>query len=367
MVLKYIGRFLSKILLGCNVLVALLMLLCAYSSYLNPVSYPILACAGLAFPVFLLLNLLFLLFWLVCYRRYALLSLVVMFACVYQIRAYVPVNLPTPKSEIPKDAIKILSYNVMAYNHDKPHKADSPNEIIEYLINCDADIVCTQEAVLNKGKNSKFLNEETVKKALSMYPYHSHVQENANAWDCFSRYPILSSKKIKYESVANGSVAYEVKLGADTLLLVNNHFESNKLTADDKTAYKAMIIDPKEENLKATSRLLIGKVADAVAIRAPQADCVAKYVRDSGHKYVVVCGDFNDSPISYVHRVMSEGLNDAFTDTGCGLGISYNRNGFYFRIDHILASDGLEIYNCRVDNRIKASDHYPISCYIRKR
>ena len=31
-------------------------------------------CAGLAFPAFLIVNLLFLVFWLVIYRKYALLS-----------------------------------------------------------------------------------------------------------------------------------------------------------------------------------------------------------------------------------------------------------------------------------------------------
>ena len=150
-------------------------------------------------------------------------------------------------------------------------------------------------------------------------------------------------------------------------LVINNHLESNKLTLNDKTAYRDMIVNPQEDKVKSTSKLLLRKVADAVSIRAAQADSIAKYIRESRHKYIVVCGDFNDSPVSYTHRVIGEGLNDAFTDTGNGLGISFNRNGFYFRIDHILASDSLEIYNCKIDRTIKASDHYPISCYIRKR
>ena len=60
--LKSIGKVLRGILLTANVLVIILMLLCAFSPYINPQTFPVLSCAGLAFPVFLLLNTLFLIF-----------------------------------------------------------------------------------------------------------------------------------------------------------------------------------------------------------------------------------------------------------------------------------------------------------------
>lgn len=362
---KSIGKLLGWILLGANALVAILMLVCAFSPYISPQALPILSCTGLAFPIFLLMNILFLIFWLIFHKLYALLPLAAMFACAAQIRAYIPLNVPA--KEIPNDALKVLSYNVMAYNYDKAHTEKSPNEIVAYMQNSNADIICTQEAIFNPGSSTKFLTEKSLQKAMSTYPYYSRYTKGANGWNCFSRYPILSTRLIDYESAGNGSIAYELKVGADTLLLINNHLESNKLTLDDKTAYRDMIVDPKEEKVKSTSKLLMRKIADAVSIRAAQADSVAKFIRESGHKYVVVCGDFNDSPVSYAHRIISEGMNDAFIDTGNGLGISYNRNGFYFRIDHIMTSTNLEVFNCEVDRSIKASDHYPIWCYIRKK
>lgn len=363
MILKSVGRFFGWILLGCNAVLVALMWTCAYSPYIDPVAHPVLACAGLAFPIFLVLNLLFLLFWLVFRRRYALLPLVAMVVCAGTIRSYIPVNAPV--QEIPDDAIKILSYNVMGYDHDKPHKADDPNKILEYLLDSDADIICLQESMLSGG--STLLNEGKVRKVMSDYPYYSHRQEDGNGWDCFSRYPILSADRVKYTSKNNGSMAYEILMGKDTLLLINNHFESNKLTADDKEAYRDMIKDPETEKVKAASRQLMGKVTEAASIRGPQADSVAAFLDRMPHKYVVVCGDFNDSPVSYVHRVIAERLTDAFIHSGRGLGISYNRNGFYFRIDHIFHSDNLESYNCTVDNTVKASDHYPIWCYLKKK
>ena len=72
--MKYIGRFLGWILLGINLCMVVLLLVCAYSPYIDPVAHPVWSCAGLAFPAFLIVNLLFLVFWLVIYRKYALLS-----------------------------------------------------------------------------------------------------------------------------------------------------------------------------------------------------------------------------------------------------------------------------------------------------
>lgn len=364
--LKIVGHMLGRLLLGGNALMVALMLLCAYSPYINPVEHPLLACAGLAFPVFLFVNILCVLFWMLFYRRYALLPLLGILACWGAVRAYVPLNC-SDGEDIPDDAIKVLSYNVMAYNHDKAHTDEDPNRVLDYLLHCDADIICTQEAILNSGAHSQFLTDRKVREVLKKYPYYSHYQEKNNGWDCFSRFPILSEKKIDYVSRSNGSMAYEIKLGEDTLLLINNHLESNKLTSDDKAVYKDMIKDPEKEKVMSGFKQLFSKIGSAMTIRASQADSVAKFIRETPHRYVIVCGDFNDSPISYTHRVIGENMKDAYLESGCGLGISYNQNWFYFRIDHILVSNNWDVYNCKVDNSVDDSDHYPIWCYLKKR
>ena len=55
-----------------------------------------------------------------------------------------------------------------------------------------------------------------------------------------------------------------------TLLVVNNHLESNKLTEKDKEVYREMMKDPDKQKVSQGSRLLIGKLAEASAIRAVQ-------------------------------------------------------------------------------------------------
>ena len=90
--MKYIGKVLGWILLGVNAVIAVMLLFSAYSPYIQPQVHPVLSCAGLAFPVFLVLNVLFLFFWLVVYRKYMLFPLLTMALCWGAIRTYIPIN-----------------------------------------------------------------------------------------------------------------------------------------------------------------------------------------------------------------------------------------------------------------------------------
>ncbi len=360
--MRHLGRMVFALLLAVNGVLAGLLLLSAYSPYVDPVAHPLRSCLGLAFPVFLLADVLFLVFWLAlrCWRA-ALLPLAAVLLCSGQVRTYFPLRLGG--QEVPEGSIKLLSYNVMCFGWHR--KADGPSPILEYLGKSGADVLCLQEYL--EVESSGYLSRKDIEKALSAYPYHCvHAVGKArrNHVACYSKFPILSARRLEYGSSANGSVAYKLKVGKDTLTLINNHLESNKLTAEDKSVYVDMLRDPEAEKVKSGIRLLAGKLAEASALRAPQADSIAAETARCGRRRVVVCGDFNDSPVSYTHRVACEGMKDAFVQSGCGLGISYNRNRFYFRIDHILYSPDLQAYRCTVDRSIKASDHYPIWCYL---
>ncbi len=360
--MRYIGKVLGWLLLAVNFLFACAMLFCAYSSYIDPVHHPVMSCTGLAFPIMLLVNVLFLFFWLIIYKKYALLSSVSMLCCIQAVWTCFPLNFF--QDEVPENSLKVLSYNVMAFNQKEANKEDGSNYIVDYLQQCDADIICLQEFATGKK-----LNKKEIDKALSAYPYtHRHKLPNGfNELACYSRYPILSAEPVSYKSEGNGSIVYTIKVENDTLTVINNHLESNKLTIDDKTVYVDMIKEPETDKIKEGSRQLLSKLADAIPIRAAQADTIAYTIQHRTTPSIIVCGDFNTSPFSYAHRIIRKGLKDTFSQSGKGLGISYNKNGFFFRIDHILISPDLKSHYCTVDRSIKYSDHYPIWCYISKK
>ena len=357
--MKYIGRFLGWILLGINVVIAGLLLLSAYSPYIQPQEHPLLSCIGLAFPIFWCANFLFLLFWLGVYRKYTLFPILVIVACWGTLRTYFPINLF--EEEKPENSIKFLSYNTMAFALGEKHTKESPNRVLAYLAASDADIICIQECIWMSRMKQKEADY-----ALRNYKYKHYYSfaGGFNGLACYSRYPILSAIPIKYKDSRNGSIVYRIAVGKDTLTVFNNHLESNKIEASEKAIYQEMIDTPNKENIASGSRMLLKKLTEASAIRASQADSLVSYIKELQGEKVVVCGDFNDSPVSYAHRVVGQYLQDAFAQSGNGLGISYHENRFYFRIDHIFLSKNMKSYECTVDRSVKASDHYPIWCYI---
>jgi len=121
----------------------------------------------------------------------------------------------------------------------------------------------------------------------------------------------------------------------------------------------------KRKEAKEESMMLIDKLGQASAKRAVGADAVHKYIEEHRQYPMIVCGDFNDNPISYSRRTIAKGLKDCFVETGKGLGLSFFQKGFFFRIDHIMCSDHFVPYNCKVDNKMDASDHYPIACRLK--
>lgn len=355
--MKYIGKLLGWILLGVNVMVILFLLLSAYSPYLHPQDYPILSCFGLAFPIFLCLNLLFLFFWLLVYRKYTLLPILAFVCCWDAVRTYIPMNLFD--DEKPEQAIKFLSYNTMAFGNREAHTKDKPNKVLKYLVESDADIICLQECVWGDR-----LKKKDVDNALKKYKYKHHYSfaKGLNGLGVYSRYPILSATPVPIESRSNASIAYRIKVDEDTLLVINNHLESFRIQDADVDIYHEMLDAPNNGHFFSGFRQLWKKLALPAAVRARQADKVTEIVSDYKGQGVIVCGDFNDSPISYSHRVMTRHLKDAFVESGNGLGISYHQNRFYFRIDHILTTPNIQSYECTVDRSIAASDHYPIWC-----
>ncbi len=363
--MKQLGKVIAYLILAVNALFVGLLLLAAYSPYVNPNSHPNISCFGLTFPIFLIINLCFLVFWLIARYKFALLALAGFLICYPQLRTYFPVNFHT--KSVPENSIKFLSFNTMAFGYME--KKNGKNPILTYLQESEADIICLQEYATSETAKIH-LNERDIQKGLSNYPYRN-VQtlgkHGGNKIACFSKYPILSARKLEQNSNSNGSVVYELVIGKDTVALINNHLESNKLSKNDREAYEEMLDGAKASEMKSGARMLLRKLAQATTIRAGQADVVAEEIASSPHSHIIVCGDFNDSPISYAHRTISQKLDDAFVQSGRGLGISFNQNKFYFRIDNILVSKNFKTYNCTVDRSIKSSDHYPIWCYISKR
>lgn len=359
--LRQLKEIITKIVAGANIVIALTMVATGFAGYIQPESHPYLATSGLLFPVFLAANTVFLVFWIFFRWRMAVIPVAGYLAAFVPISVYMPLN--TTK-EPPQGAIKILSYNVKNYN-GLPEHENPCEEIIEYLKNDKPDIVCFQEDVDMKSKikprmDSLFAHTDTT--------YVGDYSTHGNALGIYTRFPILRKERINYPSKGNGSVAYYLKIKGDTVIVINNHFESNHLLPDERQRYKEMLKgEMAQDTARKESKKLLHKLSEAAKTRAAQADSVYNYIVSHQNYPIIVCGDFNDTPVSYTRRMMAKNLTDCYAATGRGIGLSYNQKGFYVRIDNIMCSRHFEPFGCKVDSKIKASDHYPIYCWLKMR
>lgn len=359
-------RILFHLLFGAaNICVIVLLILAAFSDRISPEKSLLFSYLGLAFPVLCALNLAFAIYW-ICVREWRLVVLGIgaFLVCLGPLKHYFPIHGRTEM--VPKERVlKVLTYNVMAFGY-KNHTKLSPNKIIQYIVGSDADIVCLQEYAESKVK--KGLTADKIYEALAMYPYRSVINISSSRVQnigiaVFSKFPISKSRRIKYDSKYNGSSIHEIDVEGKKLLLINNHLESFKLTMEDRSRYSSFIKSLSSDGLDELRGAFEQKLGPAFRIRARQAEAIAGEVEKAASGHLLVCGDFNDTPISYAHRTIQGDLIDSFAESGRGMGITYNRNLFWFRIDNILHSRNIRSMNCTVD-KVKYSDHYPLWCYI---
>jgi endonuclease/exonuclease/phosphatase family metal-dependent hydrolase len=351
-----------------NIFLVIFFIASAYSDLISPEKSILFAYLGLLFPFLLLINLCFFVYWIIVKKWVMIFILTLAFAaCWIPFSHYCPFHIKT--ENLPQDhLIKVLSYNVMSFAYTD-HSRESPNKIIQYLAESGADIVCLQEYLVSERPN--LMNSKKIAEALPMYPYISEVifsspeKRYKFGLAVLSKFPITKSRKINIRSTYNGVSVHEINVKGKMVVLFNNHLESFKLTAEDRSKYSDMIATGNLESFDGLRGSIQQKLGQAFRIRAKQSEIIADEIRKANGYYTIVCGDFNDTPISYVHRTMQGPLVNAYAESGFGPGVSYNQNFFLFRIDHIFHSPSMEAYNCRVDKRINLSDHYPIYCYLK--
>ena len=346
-----------RIIAGANVATIIAMLAVGFRDHINPASHPLIANVGLAFPIFLLINIAFLVFWLCVKKRWALIPIGGLIIGFLPIRIYSPLNL---RADAPEGCIKVIQYNVFGFNEWKD--TNDQSEIINYILREKPDILCMEESPVGTKK-------DLVDSALISILQYSDTIDNGSI-SIYSKYPIVGHERINYHSDnKNSSGAFFVLTAPkDTTIVIANHFEITGLSLEQRAQFKAILKGKVEkDSMEIESKAIWRRLAESAKVRAPQADAVAEYIQQHKDKSIILMGDFNDSPISYVRRRIAQELTDCYVSTANGPGISYHYSGFYVRIDNIFCSDHWMPYDCHVDNSIKASDHYPIVCLLKRR
>lgn len=353
----------KKTLATLNVLVIIGMMLTGFADILDPRTWGFLAIAGYAFPFFAFLNVVFIVVWMIVSKRYILLPFAGFILCYSPVMKFCPLNIG---QEAPIGCLKVMTFNTWQFGYSEyeatdEERAQARRDVLNYIADADCDIVCLQESGISSWMEQEF--DSIVKPVM---PYRSSSEWCGNSILLLSKYPIVRHEKIKYESKGNLSVAFFLNVNGKELIVVNNHLESNHFSTEEKEHFGDVVKGgAKNGGIKGESKFVARKLVNAAKIRAAQADAVATFVSLHKGRSIILCGDFNDIPLSYAHRTIAKDLTDCYISTAKGPGFSYHRNGMYVRIDNMMCSNDMTPFDCHVDKSCSRSDHFPIVGWIK--
>jgi endonuclease/exonuclease/phosphatase family metal-dependent hydrolase len=277
------------------------------------------------------------------------------------LKQYFQVQLKPVKQVETENTIKLLTYNVRLFNYYQWNKdTASWQKIIDYIHSEDPDILCFQEFITLPGTHHDLMS---LKRKLAPLSY-SHVYYTDRVpgklnfgMATFSKYPIINKKMIAFEESLNGSISSDIIIRGDTFRIINCHLQSIRLRNDYNDLLDSLFFNYSNERLDELKELSV-RMRQAYVQRAGQVDILAKHI-DASPFPVIVCGDFNDTPVSYTYKRLARDLDDAFIKSGSGIGNTFRGNFPYVRIDYIFYSHPLRSQSYHT-KKINWSDHYPV-------
>lgn len=294
------------------------------------------ALIGLALPMFLIADLVLVVFWALKKRWWVLLPL----AALVLNGSFISSSFRMTSDSIgqPYD-LKVATYNVYGFRSERDLRL-SVEHIAEVMQREGADVVCLQEFLTGHKYNA-----DSIRKAFGFLPY-SYIPENhgkPGAIALFSRFPITDSAFIPFPDTDNCSLWADISVKGRTIRIFNNHLQTTSISQSrvEITALKKIGAGEMSPDTEKAMETVIGRLKSNFCRRAAQAEIVRTII-DTTKSPVVICGDFNDTPASYVYHRMRQGLSDGFK--ACGSGYGYTYRGFWhlLRIDYILHSPALE-------------------------
>jgi len=324
---------LDKFIAIINSILAAILFISFLSYYISPNSLSFMSFFSLALPALIIVNIIFIIYWLLKLKRQFLISTVILLiGFQYITKMY---GFEEKKVLLSSD-VKLMSYNVRMFNLYKWIQQDNiDKEIYGFINDKKPDILCIQE--FDPGAKLDF-----------KYPYKYVKTSNKNSHfghAIFSNFRIIKSGSLNFSNSSNNAVFIDILKNKDTVRIYNVHLES-------------LSINPKEDYFnQKNSEILKTRVENAFKKQANQASLIIQHQSEINHKSII-CGDFNNTAFSWVYNKLKDGKNDAFETAGKGFGKTFDYP-FPTRIDFILTDDKIQVNNFKTYD-VLYSDHYPI-------
>ena len=326
-------------MLYLNIIICILTIGSYSSAFVPPSEFWVANLISLSIPLFLIMNLFFIIFWIFKIPKYLVFSLSTLIIGSSFIKSTFSINL-SAKEDNNVD-IKILNYNVRGLNRYHLEYKDS---IIQWIENDTSDVKCIQEYYGN--------NNDTLKSLLEKQNYKSHIktvsQNNNYGLAIFSKYAIMNNGSIHFDTIGgyNFAIYSDIITKKGAIRIINVHLSSINISSSKKSLSN-MLNHYKEISIKHEKQ--VHKINDLI-VRSPYP--------------TIVCIDLNSLPYDYAYIKLKKHLKNGFEKAGRGFGPSYN-NIIPLRIDNQFYSESITAVNYTIFSDIAYSDHYPaIGGYI---
>lgn len=336
--------WLNKGMFFFNIVLTVLTFVAYILPFLAPKLFPLISVLTLILPLFLIINGFFFIYWLVQVKRQIVLSgLVLLLGITFINKFYKFSETLFPESE--NDFI-VMSYNVRLFNLFKWLPDENvAKEIKSFITDKNPDILCIQE----------FSNAAKID--LKVYP-HRFIFMQGNkiktGQAIFSRFPIINEGNLVFPNSNNNAIYADIKRGKDIIRVYNMHLQSIKISPD-----VSEINDNIEGINQNKSEMVIKRLSAAFKKQQQQAEIIRAHKSDCKYP-IIICGDMNNSPFSYVYRSIKGTLNDTFEEAGKGFGQTYNFKYYPVRIDYIFTDTKIKVKSFESFPDFVKSDHYPV-------
>lgn len=329
----------NKVVFFFNIVLTVLSFIAYVLPFLAPKLFPFLSVLTLVLPLMLILNLLFLFYWLIQLKKQVLLSLCVFLIGITFFNKFYKFSSKDLIAE--EDDFVVMSYNVRLFNVFEWIKQDNVIDKIEaFVLSQNPDILCLQEY-----SNTQPVHFEGYKHQF-IYMQGDKVKTGQAI---FSKFPIVNGGNIKFPNSNNNVIFADIKKGRDTLRVYSMHLQSIKISPD---------IHEKIDEVK--SKKIFRRISEAFAIQQMQSELIKQHKAEC-HFPLIICGDLNNSAFSYVYRNIKGNMKDAFEEAGKGFGKTYDYDYYPARIDYVFVDKRIEVKNFVNHDNFINSDHFPIT------
>ncbi|NDV44488.1 endonuclease/exonuclease/phosphatase family protein [Flagellimonas sediminis] len=337
----------NKIIFLLNTLFALVLAISLLVPYVPTNYISFLSFLSLVVPISVLVNAVFVAYWLLKRKRIFLLSgslLVLWYLFLGSFYKFSGQEKVDVKGE--KD-LSIMTFNARGFNLFKQMDGNNVDTLIyNFVTEKDPDIVCFQESLYALKRN----------KALSQYKYKFidfiyGVHRGKVIQSIYSKHPIIKIDSISFPGSANNAIFADILFHKDTVRIYNVHLQSFRIIPGLNTIKN-------EESSK-----LFARLKKAMLKQYEQANLIKESMEKTPYKKILV-GDFNNTQYSNVYQVIKGEMNDSYFEQGKGFGRTYDLLKFPIRIDYILSDPEFEVLSHQNFNE-RLSDHFPVMATLR--